>query len=364
MLEVAVRQQRGTFLLDASFIAPTPGVIALFGRSGCGKTTLVNLIAGLLDAQRGLIRVEGETWLDSTTGVKLAAEKRRAGDVFQDARLFPHFDVRGNLNYGARRAPAGARTAGTFDDIVALLGLESLLERRPGKLSGGERQRVALVRALLAQPRLLLLDEPLSSLDAARREEVLPYLERLRDACAIPMVFVSHQFDEVLRLATHVVVLDNGRVVAAGDTAAVSLAPSLRAIVGPDALGAVVDGIVTRRDAWEDVVDVTIGSGLLRINSSGVQKGERLRVHLLARDIILAINEPSGLSVRNQLRGTVVQITRDEDSDLVEVDIGGATILARITRSATTALGLSAGTPVWALVKAVSTRGRAYRAPA
>jgi molybdate transport system ATP-binding protein len=363
MLEVNVRQQRGDFLLDASFTAPTPGVIALFGRSGCGKTTLVNLLAGLLDAQHGLIRVEGEVWLDSSKGLKLAAEKRRVGYLFQEARLFPHFSVRGNLQYGARRAPAGARTTGSFDDIVALLGLGSLLERRPGGLSGGERQRVALGRALLAQPRLLLLDEPLSSLDAARREEVLPYFERLRDAWAIPMIFVSHQFDDVLRLATEVIVLDSGRVVAAGDAAAVSLTPALRAIVGPDAIGAVVDGTVLRREPAEDLVDVAIGSGVLRINSSGAQPGERLRVQLLARDIIIAISEPQGLSVRNQVRGTVVQITPDQDSDLVEVDIGGAHILARITRSATAALALAPGMTVWALVKAVSTRGHAFRSP-
>ncbi|MEP7313293.1 MAG: molybdenum ABC transporter ATP-binding protein [Pseudomonadota bacterium] len=360
MLEVAVRQQRGDFLLDARFTAQTPGVIALFGRSGCGKTTLINLLAGLLDAQEGAIRVEGETWFDSSKGFTLAAQKRRVGYVFQEARLFPHLSVRGNLLYGARRAPAGANTTGTFEQITALLGLEALLARRPGGLSGGERQRVALGRALLAQPRLLLLDEPLSSLDAARREEVLPYFERLRDACAIPMILVSHQFDEVLRLATQVIVLEGGRVVAAGDTTAVSLTPALRAIVGPDALGAVVDGTVLRRDAAEDLVDIAVGNGVLRIASSGAQPGERLRVQLLARDIILAISEPTGLSVRNQLRGTVVQITTDHDSDLVEVDIGGARILARITRSATAALSLAPGITVWVLVKAVSTRGHAF----
>lgn len=363
MLEVAVRQQRGTFLLDAVFRAPTPGVVALFGRSGCGKTTLINLLAGLLDAQQGRIRLDDATWLDSGSAVSLAAEKRRVGYVFQDSRLFPHYSVRGNLLYGAKRAPRGANTTGSFDEIVALLGLGTLLDRRTGGLSGGERQRVALGRALLAQPRLLLLDEPLASLDAARREEVLPYLERLRDACSIPMILVTHQFDEVLRLATHVVVMDTGRVVAEGDIASVSLSPALRAIVGPDALGAVVDGVVLE-GGGDDLAAIAVGTGVLRISRDGAMPGERLRVQLLARDIILAISEPSGLSVRNQLSGTVISVAADLDSDLIEVDIGGAAILARITRAATAALDIRVGTPVWALVKAVSTRGRAYHSPA
>lgn len=222
MLAVQLRHRAGDFHLDATFEAPTPGVVALFGRSGCGKTTLVNLLAGLRRAEAGRVHVDGEDWLDTQRGLDLPAEQRGVGYVFQDARLFPHYRVRGNLLYGARRA-RDRRESISFDDVVDLLGLAPLLDRRPGTLSGGEKQRVALGRALLARPKLLLLDEPLSSLDAARREEVLPCLERLRDHCAIPMVLVSHQFDEVLRLATHVVVMDAGRVVAAGDVTEVSL---------------------------------------------------------------------------------------------------------------------------------------------
>lgn len=361
MLDVHLRHKLGSFTLDAAFTAPTPGVVALFGRSGCGKTTLVNLLAGLLQAQQGQVRLGDDTWLDTARGIDVPAEQRRAGYVFQDARLFPHYSVRGNLLYGARRARGTAPADIGFDEVVALLGLSALLGRRPASLSGGEKQRVALARALLARPRLLLLDEPLASLDAARRDEVLPYLERLRDSLAIPMVLVSHQFDEVLRLATHVVVLDAGRVVAAGDVTTVSLAPALRAIVGSNAIGAVVDGVVQK--VAGELADITVGSGQLRVPCPGAAPGMAMRVQLLARDIILATQEPQGLSVRNQLRGTIRSIVDDTDSDLVDVDIGGASVLARVTHDATRELALAAGRSVWVLVKAVSTRGHAFRAP-
>ncbi len=260
--------------------------------------------------------------------------------------------VRGNLLYGAARGTA--RASGAFEELVALLGLESLLERRPGSLSGGERQRVALGRALLAQPRLLLLDEPLASLDASRRAEVLPYLARLRDHYAIPMVFVSHQFDEVLHVATHLVVMDEGRVVAAGDVSAVSLTPALRGIVGPDAAGAVVEGRVVGIDAASELATVAIGDDMLRVSSRSLAMHQPVRVQLLARDVILAVEEPRGLSVRNQLRGRVRNITADGSGDLVEVETGSVTLLARITPAATRELSLAPGTAVWVLVKAVS----------
>jgi molybdate transport system ATP-binding protein len=356
MLHVDVRLQRGAFRLDAQFDAPTPGITALFGRSGCGKTSLVNVIAGLTADGAGDIRLDGECWLDSTRGLRLRAEQRHVGYVFQDARLFPHYSVRGNLEYGARRAQ-GTVTAGLFDDVVALLGLAPLLARRPGGLSGGEKQRVALGRALLSQPRLLLLDEPLSSLDTARREEVLPYLERLRDHLSVPMVYVSHQFDEVLRLATHLVVMDNGRVTAAGDLGTVSRSPALQAIVGQDAVGAVIDGKVTSIDAGSGLAEVSIGQDHLRVPAGTLVNGQNLRVQLLARDLILAVSEPQGLSVRNQLRGTVRGVTSSNGSDLVEVGCAGVTLLARVTGAATRDLGLTIGMRVWVLVKAVSVSG-------
>lgn len=351
MLSVNISLARGGFELRAAFDAATPGVIAFFGHSGCGKTTLVNLLAGLIGGAQGRIALDEQTWFDSAAGVNVPAERRRIGYVFQDARLFPHYTVRGNLLYGA--PPSGK--AAQFDDVVQLLGLAPLLDRRPGRLSGGEKQRVALGRALLAQPRLLLLDEPLASLDVSRREEVLPYLERLRDHYSLPMVYVSHQLDEVLRLATQLVVLDAGRVVAAGDLAAVSLQPALRGIVGSDAVGAVVDGEVTAIDAGEQIAQVTLGAGAtLQVTARGLAVGQRLRLQLLARDLILALEEPRGMSVRNHLRGSVRAITRDGGADLVEVQVAGTTLLARITTAATRELGLAPGMALWVLVKAVS----------
>jgi len=350
MLEVEVNARRGAFHLEVGFIAPTPGVTALFGRSGCGKTTLVDLIAGLSGDGTGHIALDGECWLDSARGLRVPAEHRRIGYVFQDARLFPHYSVRGNLMYGA----AARLPAGYFDDVVALLGLEQLLVRRPGGLSGGEKQRVALGRALLRQPRLLLLDEPLASLDQSRREEVLPFLERLRDHYAIPMIFVSHQFDEVLRLATHLVVLDGGRIAAAGNVAQVAVAPALRAIVGTEAVGAVVEGVVTAVDGRHELARVAVGGQVLQVPSRRLAPGRNVRLQLLARDLILAVEEPRGLSVRNQLRGRVQSIVADGYGNLVTVDIGGVALLSRITVAATQELQLVPGTAVWVLAKAVS----------
>ncbi|MBC7984349.1 MAG: molybdenum ABC transporter ATP-binding protein [Candidatus Obscuribacterales bacterium] len=357
MLRLQIKKQRGAFALDVNISAPTPGVVALFGRSGCGKSTLVSLIAGLLSPDSGRIELNGELLFDNASNLSLPVEARRIGYVFQDARLFPHYTVLGNLQYGLKRA-SGTQLIGQ-EETIALLGLEALLARRPHELSGGEKQRVALGRALLSQPRLLLLDEPLASLDVARREEVLPYLERLRDRLAIPMVYVSHQFDEVLRLATHVVVLDNGRVAVEGDINEVSLSPALRSIVGPEAVGAVIDGKVLSLDVQNALADIAIGSGVLRVHAD-TQVGNRVRVQMLARDIILATQEPKGLSVRNSLAGIVGKIERDDvHSDLVYVNIGAAIVMARITRVATQALQLALGTKVWVLVKAVSMRGHA-----
>jgi len=253
MLKVRIAKRRDRFALNAQFEVPTPGVVALFGRSGCGKTTAVNIISGLLAADSAYIELNGHVLTDTTAGIAIPPEQRRIGYVFQDGRLFPHMSVLRNLEYGLERTRASQLTHGTLsargssaglasrlaitvDQIVSLLGLEQLLRRQPYQLSGGERQRVSLGRALLSQPALLLLDEPLAALDAARREEVLPYLERLRDNLSIPMVYVSHQFEEVLQLATHVVLMDAGHVVAQGPLSQVSLVPQLRAIVGPDSV--------------------------------------------------------------------------------------------------------------------------------
>ena len=363
MLQAEVLKKRDGFTLKAEFAVPTAGIVALFGRSGCGKTTLVNVISGLLPADEARIRLDDVVLTDTRAGKVVPVEHRRIGYVFQDARLFPHFTVRGNLRYGLKRAHGAPVIA--FDEVVALLGLEHLLDRRPHQLSGGERQRVSLGRALLAQPRLLLLDEPLASLDVARREEVLPYLEALRDRLSLPMVYVSHQFEEVLQLATHVVLMDSGQVVAQGTPSEASLRPELRRIVGPEAIGSVLDGIVTRADTSTGLTELKVGAGFLHIGLPGAAAGTPVRIQLLARDIILATQKPQGLSVRNELEGVITELAPDDyDAVLVKVDIGGnATVLSRITREAASSLGLQPGGKVWALVKAVSTRGHTFRAP-
>jgi molybdate transport system ATP-binding protein len=361
MLRLSVIKRRESFKLRAQLEAPTPGVVALFGRSGCGKTTLVNIISGLLQADEGRVELDGVVLTDTRQRIRIPVERRRIGYVFQDARLFPHLGVLANLRYGLRRAPRESRSIG-LDDVLALLGLEPLLARRPHQLSGGERQRVALGRALLSQPRLLLLDEPLAALDAARREEVLPYLERLRDELSIPMVFVSHQLEEVLRLATHVALMEAGEIVAAGTLSDISLRPELRTIVGSEAVGAVLDGTVAHVDAEQGMADVRLGSGVLHVSLQDTSVGARMRVQLLARDIILATESPRGLSVRNALQGVIAEIADDVgNAVLVKVDIGaGASVLSRVTRHAMQDLALRPGMDVWVLVKAVSARGHAF----
>jgi len=361
MLQVSVVRERLGFCLEARFAAPTPGIIAQFGRSGSGKSTLVNIISGLWAADAGDIRLDDEVLTDTRAAIAVPVERRRIGYVFQDARLFPHLNVAGNLRYGEKRARAAQQVVG-FDEVVTLLGLAQFLQRRPRELSGGERQRVALGRALLSQPRLLLLDEPLASIDVARREEVLPYLEALRDRLAIPMVYVSHQFDEVLRLATHVVLLEAGKVLAQGPVNEVSLKPELQSIVGPDLVGAVLEGVVTHLDPDSGSAVLAVGRGTLQVSLRDVPLGSRVRLQLLARDVILATQPVQGLSVRNALASTVSAISNDDyGAVLVRLDVGGETVLARITQSALRALKLRPGDAVWTLVKAVSTRGHAFR---
>jgi len=355
MLRVSATKHRGAFLLNAQFELPTPGVVALFGRSGCGKTTLVNVIAGLLAADSGHVALDDTVLLDTKRGINVPPERRRIGYVFQDARLFPHLTVVANLRYALKRT-AVAPFIG-LDRVVDLLDLAPLMGRRTHELSGGERQRVAIGRALLSQPSLLLLDEPLASLDASRREEVLPYLETLRDQLAIPMVYVSHNFDEVLRLATHLVLMDAGKTVAQGELGEMSLHPGIRAIIGADAVGAIVDGTVLGTDSASGLTRVQVGQGELKVQSPEAARGTRLRVQLLARDLIVATEPPRHISVRNSLPGVITSIASDvDDSDLIAIDIGGILIMARVTKAATRELSLNPGKSVWALVKSASLR--------
>jgi molybdate transport system ATP-binding protein len=356
MLEIDVSKQRGAFSAKVQFTSATPGVTALFGRSGCGKTTLVNIVAGLLDADQGRVALDAAVLLDTEQHIDVPPERRRMGYVFQDARLFPHLKVAANLRYAQKRAVSPLFV--TLDRVADLLHLGPLMDRRTHALSGGERQRVAIGRALLSQPALLLLDEPLASLDASRREEVLPYLESLRDQLSIPMVYVSHNFDEVLRLATHLVLMESGRTTAQGSLGEMSLNPAIRAIIGPDAVGAIIDGTVLGVDPSSGLTRVQVGQGELKINYDRAAPGSKMRVQLLARDLIVATHPAQQLSVRNSLEGVVKSISEDvDDSNLIAIDIGGGTlIMARITRAATRELHLAPGLRVWALVKTASLR--------
>ncbi len=350
--------KRRDFIVDASFTAPAPGITALFGRSGAGKSTLMQLLAGLEKPDAGTVELDGVRLYDSAGGIDVPAQARRIGYVFQDLRLFPHLNVDGNLSYGLRRA-GRATPRIPVARVVELLGLAMLLQRRTWQLSGGERQRVALGRALLAQPRLLLLDEPLSAIDAARRSDLLPYFERLRDELALPMILVTHRFDDVVRLATHVVLLEAGRVLAQGDLPAVSLRSELGALLGPDGVGAVVEGRVESVDAAAGLAAVRVGAGRVLVPMESLRAGERVRMQLLARDLILATAPPQGLSVRNQLQGIVTGLQREAPHNvLVSVDAGGVALLARVTEAAVRDLQLHNGQELWVLVKAASLRSQ------
>ena len=363
MIEVAVRARRGAFALDAAFAAPTEGVVALFGASGAGKTTLADAIAGVLRPDSGRIAVGGRTLFDSAAGVDLRPERRRIGYVFQDGRLFPHLSVRRNLLYGLRFAPRDGRYV-ALDRIVALLGLEPLLRRRPATLAGGERQRVALGRALMAQPALLLMDEPLAALDLPRRAQIVDYIERLRDEIGVPIVFVSHAVEEVARLAGTIVVLAGGQVAAAGPAAEVMARLDLDPLAGLDEAGAVLEAVVESHDRADGLTALAVAGGVLRVPMLDLAPGARLRIRIRARDVALATEEPRGTSVLNVFRGRVVEIGPRRGASVdVAVDIG-ARLTARITARSACALALAPGTAVHALVKSVAVDpGSLARAP-
>lgn len=351
-LVVDIEGRAGPFLLKAAFEARR-GVTGLFGHSGAGKSTLIRMIAGLARPERGSIAISGKTVFDRQSSIDLPPEKRAAGVVFQDARLFPHMSVRRNLTYGhwaGRRSQSAA-----FDSIVALLGLESLLDRRPSRLSGGERQRVALGRALLADPAVLLLDEPLASLDQARRQEVLPYLEALRDEAGIPIVYVSHEVDEVARLSDTLVVLSNGRVAASGQAEDVFARIDLGPVLGRHEASSILAATVSGIDRTYGLVTVDMPGGQFTLAAPPIARNTKVRLRIKARDVALSLKKPERSSFRNVLSCVVKGVERD-DSPYVEVAlrIGDQVLRARITRQACDELALAGGTAVFALVKTVA----------
>jgi molybdate transport system ATP-binding protein len=352
------RLRRGAFALDAEVDIPGRGVTAVFGPSGSGKTTLLRCIAGLERAPQGWLRVDGYAWQDGRTW--LPAHERPLGFVFQDAALFPHLTVRGNINYGLQRSGAGARrgdrnASTSVDHMIELLGLASLLERKPARLSGGECQRVAIARALATNPRLLLMDEPLSALDLKRRDEFLPYLERLHEELEIPVLYVSHMPDEVARLADHLVLMDAGRVVASGPLAETLTRLDLPLKLGGEA-GAVIEGKIGEVDAQWHLVRVDFDGGSLWTRDQGIAAGKNVRVRVLANDVSLALERSEHTSIQNLLPGSVDALAPDTHPGqvLVRVKVGEVVLLASMTRRAAVGLNLQAGSPVWVQVKSVA----------
>ena len=353
MIEVDIEHRLGAFTLDIHFVSGN-GLTALFGRSGAGKTSIVNAIAGLIRPQRGRISVNGTVLLDSERGIFTPAHRRRIGYVFQEGRLFPHLTVRQNLSFGRWFAP-GSETAPGFDDVVDLLGIGPLLSRRPARLSGGEKQRVAIGRALLANPRLLLMDEPLASLDASRKDEILPYLERLRDGAAVPIVYVSHAAAEIARLATTIVLIAEGRVRAMGPVAEIMGRAGLYPLAGGFEAGAVLAVTVTRHDTRWGLTELAGSFGHLTVPRLDLAAGTPLRVRIRARDVILALTRPPEISALNVLAGEVEALAPIEDGALeVQLRLGPERLLARITRRSGEALGLEPGRRVFALIKTVA----------
>jgi molybdate transport system ATP-binding protein len=353
VIEVDVALRRGSFALAARFSTRAP-VVALFGRSGCGKTTIVQAIAGLVTPVSGRIRVGEETLFDGAAGVNLPPERRRIGYVFQDALLFPHLTVRANLEYGERLTPPAERYVDRAH-VVGLLGLASLLERRPAGLSGGERQRVAIGRALLASPRLLLMDEPLASLDIPRKAEILAYVEILRDELGIPIVYVSHSIEEVTRLADHMVLVSDGGTVAAGTVAEIMGRPDLEPITGRFQAGSVIEARVAEHDLDGGLTALDFDGGRLLVPVVDSLPGERVRVRLRARDVALALAPPPDTSILNVLEGTVTAVSPRKGA-LVDVTlaVGGALVISRISQQSCDRLALAPGKRAYALVKAVA----------
>jgi len=353
-LGVDVEKATGDFHLAAEFTS-SGAVTALFGRSGAGKTTLVNLIAGLVRPDRGRISLDDATLVDTARRIDVPVHKRGVGYVFQEGRLFPHLSVRGNLLYGHRFAH-GRERWGSLGDVAELLGVSALLDRRPADLSGGEKQRVAIGRALLASPRLLLMDEPLASLDQSRKAEILPYIERLRDEMRLPIVYVTHNVDEVARLADSVVLLANGRTVASGTVNDVFGRFDLRPYTGAFETTTVLHAPIAAHDERTGTTYLDHPAGRLSVGLLTGAIGTPARLRVRARDVALAVGEPGHLSIRNRLRATVMEIADIAgEGVIVRLDAGGETLVARVSRDAVDDLDLRPGQAVVALIKATAT---------
>jgi molybdate transport system ATP-binding protein len=353
MINVLAEHDYPGFSLSVAFEAPSQGITILFGPSGSGKSTILKAIAGLSRPHRITVEMDGERLH------RLRPERRRIGMVFQDGRLFPHLSVRENLLYGIRRAPRAATKGAPgqiyVNDMVALLGLQDLLKRSPATLSGGERQRVAIGRALLSQPRLLLMDEPLAGLDAARQDDIMPYLQRLRETLRLPILYVTHAMNEVARLADHVVLLKAGRVVGQGSLSDMASRVDLPLAQRDDA-GGVLRGFLHSHDDERRLSAIACGGLVFYVPRLDMMPQTLVRLRVPAREVVVALDAPRDISVNNIVPAVVAAVGRDEASHaaLVELDVGNGQLLARMTLDAADRLYLQAGMRVLALVKAVS----------
>lgn len=339
------------FIADINVSAPLSGVVGLFGPSGHGKTTLLRLAAGLERGTDCYVAHDGAVWQDDRRRVFVPPHKRRIGFVFQDSRLFPHLSVGGNLDYAAKRANPG-RVDPTRDQIIDMLDLLPLMHRRIKELSGGESQRVAIGRALVSRPRLLLMDEPLSSLDIRRKMEILPYIERVREEMNIPVLYVTHSLDELSRLADHMLLIRNGSVAAEGSVPEVMQRMDLGPMLGRFEAGVILEGPVIAQNADFSMTDLAIGNQVLHMPNIDAEIGTIVRIRVRARDVSIAVEAPKGLSIRNALRARISDISLEEGAFAeVLLDLDGIALRARITRESVTALRLEAGMIVYALIK-------------
>ena len=362
-LEADVALDLGAFRLDAKLALGLGGVTAIIGPSGCGKSTLLRVLAGLEPGAEGRIAFDGATWL----GDRIFAPPRRRGVglVFQDARLFPHLSVRRNLLYGHRRTPAEERLFAP-ETVIRLMDLAPLLERPVAALSGGERQRLAISRAVLASPRLLLMDEPLASLDQGRKEDILPFVERLAGDLAIPILYVSHEIDEVVRLATDLVLMTEGRVVASGPIEHVSNRFDLRSYAGRLDAGSIIRMRVAGHDAAAGITRFAFPGGEMIGPRIDLAEGAAVNLRIRSRDVAIALDPPGRTSILNVLPGTVVEIAPEEGAQApqshVLLDVG-APLWARIMRKSVEDLRLVPGSPIYALIKAVAVDRRSLGRP-
>lgn len=348
-----VRHRLGSFDLEARLTAGE-GVTALFGRSGSGKTSIIRIIAGLTKPDEGKIELDGAVLADSTSRTFTPTHKRRFGYVFQEARLFPHLNVEQNLHYGRWFSGIPGNMAEAAR-VVEMLGIGGLLKRRPEKLSGGEKQRVAIGRALLSSPRLLLMDEPLAALDEARKAEIIPYLERLRDETKIPIIYVSHAVSEVSRLADTVVVMKDGRVEEEGPASEILSRPAFSAHLERREVGSILTGTIETFDARHGLAAIRLTAKTLQVPTISVEIGKPVRVHIPARDVLLATIRPEGLSALNILEGRIANISLSDDGmAMVHVDCNGDVIMSRITGLSVERLSLAPGKKIFAIVKSAA----------